>query len=168
MNNFKIKPDPIRILFILLSIACMIVIFMFSMEDSGESSETSGRITGIIVEICVPDYEKLSESRRQEILLAAEHIVRKTAHFTIYAALGFCISCAVGRRRLISAGSFISLSVSFVYACSDELHQYFVPGRSCESTDILIDTTGSICGILFSLLCMYIITHFSAKNRSAA
>lgn len=164
MNANNAKLSPVRLLFILLSIACMVIIFMFSMENSEESSYTSGSVTEIVVEICVPDYEELSIPEQEDIMAAAEHIIRKIAHFTIFAALGFCVSCAVGKRRLLSAGTFSSLAVCFIYACSDELHQHFVPGRSCQLSDILVDTSGSICGILLSLLCIYIITCIKAKN----
>lgn len=164
MNLINPKLSPVRMLFVLLSLACMVMIFMFSMENSVESSETSGSVTEIAVKLLISDYENLSIPEQEEILSSAEHIVRKAAHFTIFAILGFCVSCAAGKRRLLSAATLLSLAVCFVYACSDELHQYFVPGRSCQFTDILVDTSGSICGILFSLLCICIFTRYKAKS----
>lgn len=47
---------------------------------------------------------------------------------------------------------FISLLVSFLYACSDELHQFFVGGRSASFRDVLIDSTGACIGILLTLI----------------
>jgi len=35
------------------------------------------------------------------------------------------------------------------YAVSDELHQWFVEGRSCELRDVGIDTMGVILGTCF-------------------
>ena len=35
-----------------------------------------------------------------------------------------------------------------LYAISDEIHQYFVPGRSAEIRDVLIDVLGANIGIL--------------------
>lgn len=35
-----------------------------------------------------------------------------------------------------------------LYACSDELHQYFVPGRSCRFFDVCVDSAGAFCGAL--------------------
>lgn len=66
--------------------------------------------------------------------------------------LGFLASLAVGKRKLLSAGTFITLGFGFLYACSDELHQYFVPGRSCQFKDVLIDTFGVITGIMLSMV----------------
>ena len=36
----------------------------------------------------------------------------------------------------------------FLYACSDEIHQLFIPGRSGEILDVLIDTLGGITSIV--------------------
>ncbi len=35
-----------------------------------------------------------------------------------------------------------------LYACSDELHQYFVPGRSCKFFDVCVDSSGAFFGAL--------------------
>jgi len=38
----------------------------------------------------------------------------------------------------------LTLIVSFFYAASDELHQLFVPGRSCDPFDLMMDMVGVI------------------------
>ena len=38
--------------------------------------------------------------------------------------------------------------ICFVYACSDEWHQTFVPGRAGQFRDVLLDTAGSLTGLL--------------------
>ena len=40
----------------------------------------------------------------------------------------------------------------FLYACSDEFHQYFIPGRSMAFKDVLIDTSGGILGYIIITL----------------
>jgi VanZ family protein len=40
-----------------------------------------------------------------------------------------------------------SLLICLIYSISDEVHQIFVPGRSGEVFDVLIDTLGSFIGI---------------------
>jgi VanZ family protein len=37
--------------------------------------------------------------------------------------------------------------VGALYAASDELHQYFVPGRSCDFADWVADIVGLACGV---------------------
>lgn len=41
----------------------------------------------------------------------------------------------------------IPLLIGFLYAVSDEIHQYFVPGRAMQARDVLIDTSGVLLGI---------------------
>ncbi|MBQ8297074.1 MAG: VanZ family protein [Ruminococcus sp.] len=155
-----------RILFSLLSILCMILIFLFSCENGEASSDTSGEFTQIAAETFVDDFDSLSHEKQESVLSEIDHIIRKTAHFSIYAALGFCVSCAFGRRKLITAFSGAVLLICFAYACSDELHQYFVPERSCRFTDVLIDTAGSITGILISIVFMNICSYFIRKRKN--
>jgi len=40
-----------------------------------------------------------------------------------------------------------SLIFASLYALSDELHQYFVPGRSCDIIDLLVDILGIFVGV---------------------
>ncbi|MBE6862408.1 MAG: VanZ family protein [Ruminococcus sp.] len=145
-----------QIIFFLLSIACMVMIFRFSCENSEKSTDTSGNVTDYVVEYTVSDYEELSPAEQSSIYAKIDHIVRKTAHFTIFTALGFLTSCAAGKRKLLSKSSAFVLAICFLYACSDEIHQFFVPGRACRPLDVLIDTSGSLTGILISVLCMTI------------
>lgn len=46
----------------------------------------------------------------------------------------------------------MSIFLSFLYACTDELHQIFVPGRSAQFRDVLIDTLGASFGIAITYL----------------
>lgn len=38
----------------------------------------------------------------------------------------------------------LSMLVTFLYACTDEFHQTFIPGRAGRFTDVLIDCTGAL------------------------
>ena len=104
--------------------------------------------------------------------------VRKCAHMTEYAilfllSLNFCRQFAVrwqpGAKVLPSffgglqlerpkrvaemVCTFISpIAIAFLYACSDEWHQSFVPGRSAAFSDVLVDSTGIlIAAVLIAL-----------------
>lgn len=46
----------------------------------------------------------------------------------------------------------ISTIIGFLYACSDEIHQLFSPGRSGKLIDVSIDTMGVLNGVLLVLL----------------
>ena len=40
----------------------------------------------------------------------------------------------------------IVLAATLIYGASDEIHQYFVPGRNASWTDWLADTLGGLIG----------------------
>ncbi|MCD8188388.1 MAG: VanZ family protein [Ruminococcus sp.] len=154
MRLIKSPIKKYQIVFACLSILCMAVIFLFSSENGDASSDTSGFFTNIIAKSFVDNYDAMTTSEQADITSVIDHIVRKAAHFSIYAALGLCVSFTVGRRRFFSAGTAAALLICFCYACTDELHQLFVPDRNCHFTDVLIDTCGSLVGISISVLCM--------------
>lgn len=162
---FKLFSSPRAVIFFILTIAVMIGIFMFSCENSDDSSETSGNIVELVIDVCYDNFNEASPAEQQDIYDTISHIIRKTAHFTAFAALGFCTSMFLGRRKIISNKSLGALAFCFIYACSDELHQYFVPGRACMFTDVLIDTSGSLTGMLISLLILLLIPHRSADKK---
>ncbi len=45
----------------------------------------------------------------------------------------------------------------FLYACTDEFHQTFVPGRSGQFTDVLVDTSGAILASLLIKIKFYLL-----------
>jgi VanZ family protein len=45
----------------------------------------------------------------------------------------------------------ITIIFVFLYACSDEIHQLFVPGREGAIRDVIIDTCGGITLVLIKL-----------------
>ena len=55
--------------------------------------------------------------------------------------------------------SFLAIIICILYATSDELHQLFVMGRSCELRDVFIDSLGSVSGII-----MYNLIEKNKKN----
>ena len=48
-----------------------------------------------------------------------------------------------------------SFVLTFGYACTDEFHQLFVPGRAGRFTDVLIDSSGALVLSLIVVLVMH-------------
>lgn len=69
-------------------------------------------------------------------------------HAGEYAILSFLVARAILRKAvnstlfLTAAGAF-----SFLYALSDEIHQSFVPGRTFQIADLILDFIGIVVGI---------------------
>jgi len=156
MKSISRKISKTRLLFIILSILCMVVIFFFSSENSTESSQTSGRFVKILLGHIFPDFTESSAARQRELIHTTQFIVRKLAHFTIYTTLGLLLSMAMGRRKFLSRQTLLALTAGTVYAVSDELHQSLIPGRSCELRDVMIDTGGVLTGIIISMVLFFI------------
>lgn len=80
-----------------------------------------------------------------------EFFIRKAAHLSIFGLLGFLLVYAMYTGR--NGRSFVlAVIISFLYACSDELHQMFTPDRTPLVQDVLLDTAGAICGALLMVL----------------
>lgn len=71
--------------------------------------------------------------------LAASTPVRKLAHLGEYAVLGALAGRAAGRP-------LPALALGAAYAATDEWHQTFVPGRSGQAADVLLDSAGAAAG----------------------
>ena len=46
----------------------------------------------------------------------------------------------------------IAWAIGAVYSITDELHQYLVPGRSCQFMDVIIDSSGVLFGVAIAAL----------------
>ncbi len=68
------------------------------------------------------------------------------AHFSVYGFLATLV-CRIGRRSTSWRGAALTLVVVSAFGVSDEWHQSFVPGRSCEVTDWAADTVGAAVAI---------------------
>lgn len=75
----------------------------------------------------------------------ASLVVRKGAHFTEYLIL-FFFSYNLSKIYFEKRNKLYSIMFVFLYAISDEFHQYFIPGREMKFLDVMIDTCGGIFG----------------------
>ncbi len=152
------KTRFLRILFLVLTILWMITIFYFSSKTAVSSTEQSIGLGERLFRILIPDMDSWPPEQKAAFLESADHFIRKTAHFTEYLILGVLLFCTVniGGRRASRRGLWKACLLPFVaafcYAVSDEIHQSFVPGRSGQAADVLIDSCGAFAGILIFLL----------------
>jgi VanZ family protein len=71
-------------------------------------------------------------------------------HFAEYLGFGFVLFLAARSWRVRRAFA-VALVFAVFYAATDEVHQYFVPYRSCSLFDVLVDSLGALAGtILYS------------------
>lgn len=81
------------------------------------------------------------------VLLSPDKLLHVSAFLVfsilVYRAVSFTIKNTTTRRSI-----FVTVIITICYAVFDELHQYFVPGRSPDPFDILADIIGIILGLL--------------------
>ena len=137
-----------KILTIILILIWMCIVFKFSSQPSTESSQLSGGITKAIL-----NFFNVLEGKTIEQQSAIETIIRKLAHFSIYALGGILILLHINLYKIkTNKKVIISWLIGTTYAMTDEIHQLFVPGRSCELRDVCIDSLGIITGIIILLI----------------
>lgn len=125
-----------KIKYFIPSIFLMILIFMFSHQTGSESSGLSSQIV-----LWMQTYLHIPIS---------EFIVRKAAHMSEYALLTLTLIYGFYKNHYpIQKIMIYSLIGTFLYACSDEMHQLFIGGRAGQFTDVLIDTCGGCLTIIF-------------------
>jgi VanZ family protein len=77
----------------------------------------------------------------------------KLVHWILYGVEGFLICRAIAWPPASRSAWLRALAVAgalAVWATLDELHQFWIPGRSMEGLDALADTTGAFVGSLTS------------------
>ena len=143
------KKNFLRAVLLILLLGTLFLIFGLSSQDAEESGGLSSSIAEFILRQV--NYDGIGDS--QLILERTESIIRKVAHFSIYTLVGFLLMSLIStydlkeNKRII-----ISLGIGVLYAASDEIHQLFVPGRSGQITDVVLDSMGVLLGILLILM----------------
>ncbi|MEO8041623.1 MAG: VanZ family protein [Acidobacteriota bacterium] len=117
------------------------VIFFLS---SGQGASTR---TSIIIR---PILEFLFPAALPETITFYHGIIRKLAHFTEYAVLGF-LAC---RAFAGSSGNFLrrhyylaAVLLVLLVAGSDEFNQIFIPSRTSSVWDVVLDAIGGAFGV---------------------
>ena len=148
MKNEK-KLKIVGIVIFTFIIACMIAIFMFSSQNNTNTNDLSKKVTGKIARFIFFDYDKMSVQTKIEIISELNKFVRKLAHFTMYFMLGFCLFTGSLLFKLKNRYRFlVAMATSVVYAISDEVHQLFVSGRTAQVRDVIIDSCGTLLGVI--------------------
>ena len=148
------------VLFLILSLAVLGFIFSNSLETSDVSDQRSNGIVDVIKPVIDP-HDKIPHHR-------FNHYVRKAAHFSEFAALGFCLMGlfdAAGKKKkaLQILPAFV---ISVIIAALDETLQFFSAGRGPRVGDVLIDSSGAAFGVCVMLFILWLIRKRKEKNPS--
>lgn len=141
----------LKILLTIFIFLWMTLIFYFSNQNSSISGKTSTDFLCKIVEVVKG--RKLSAIERIRIRRKYSFYIRKLAHFFLYFVLGamvYILLCVFMKNPIKTV--ILAIFICFLYACTDEFHQLFIPGRTSKVFDVMVDTCGSMLSISFILL----------------
>lgn len=145
-----------------LSIVMMFVIFAFSSMNGEISTSQSNSIAFWLAGQFVDGFDGMSDSQKLAAIHSMTYPIRKTAHVSEYAILGGLLTATfwqVMRLRQLDTSSKVhgayakawglGFACAVLYACTDEFHQTFTPGRTGQPIDVCIDGIGILAGTLF-------------------
>lgn len=122
-------------LWLFLTILWLCVIWGHSLMPASVSRQESGGVLAVLQYV----FPSLTH-----------HILRKIAHFSAFALLGFLLTKTFlhhGRFRIFSP-----IGCALATAFADETIQIFVEGRSGQVTDMWIDLSGATVAIIITAL----------------
>lgn len=142
-----------RVYGVFIIILWLCVIFFFSNSDASLSTIHTNIAINKLIELSEHNaffnfmLTKLTEN------YSLVYSIRKLAHLTIFCVLQIIVFAVMMRnKKSILSATICSMLVVTMYAIFDEIHQYFIPGRSCQLKDVFIDMAGGSVGLLISYI----------------
>ncbi len=141
--------------------ACLSALLAFIWINSALPGQTSGEWSGLISRILGSIFPFLSPESEN-----GQHLIRKLAHFSEFAALGMCLMWLFGmllKKRW--PGFLLPFACGVAAAAIDETIQIFSPGRYSSIVDVAIDSAGVLTGVGAALALHWIFSRlFSRKS----
>ena len=136
----------------ILVAACMVVIFCLSAQTAQDSADLSGSFIRAI-------FELIGIELQQEGIRTVAHCLE----FMGLSLLIFNATYATWEKKITP---LIAFAGTVLYAITDEIHQIFVPGRAFQISDILVDSTGALIGIIASFIALKIILYITKRRKT--
>ena len=151
----------------------MALIFVFSAQTGVLSSASSNSVGNLILKLLGIEIPAGQTASSVNIVFGLN--IRKLAHVFVYFVLG--IASYIFAVSLFGFGKFnglhkyliaalVALAICVFYACLDEIHQYFVEGRTPSIRDVAIDTFGFITSTAI-LTIIYLTAAFCKKTKKS-
>lgn len=153
--------------FLLPALLIFQMLFIFTMSSFGHNS--SDAQSNLFVDFIAQNFPHVRHGLENNLISLSTLIflVRKTAHFTEYAILGALFYLNLIQFPKLNSHIkklLLPILFSFLYAITDELHQVFVPGRSAQFRDVLIDTLGASFGAIITYLIIKLFTKIKTRS----
>lgn len=133
-------------------------IFFFSAQPGDDSVRLSNGFIQNMLTACAK-IKILQGMNLEKVMQALSIPIRKGAHVTEYMVLYLSLLLSMYVSKLWKYRWVIfSMAITFLYACTDEFHQTFVPGRAGRFTDVMIDCAGAL------VMCIIFLCHMKKRK----
>lgn len=151
-----------RKIFWILTFLLMTVIFIFSSRPGDLSIQDSA---WFLDKAKIMDEEEALDTSNMQAMVVQRKI-RKADHIILFASLAMLIYASIyGYAGKALESGVISWLLTILFAISDEIHQYFVPGRSAQLQDVIRDGKGALIGCLLMMILFLIIERLPQLQR---
>ncbi|EJP6470949.1 teicoplanin resistance protein VanZ [Clostridium sporogenes] len=137
-----------KLIWFLPSFIWMTIIFLFS----NQHAETSNKNNFIIADALIEGKINLFKYIDYNFL---NFLIRKAAHMTEYFILFMLLYFAFKNTFYKNIKIKVSI-ITILYACTDEFHQIFIPGREGKIRDVFIDSIGVFVGLFLIYIFKFI------------
>ena len=148
----------------IITLAVMVFIFVQSAMTADVSGAESGPVAVVVAQVMERAVQVARPARPVSFAVLvnlAERLVRKAAHFLEFLALGASLIATVRSVRPslpLPRTALAAWLTGAAYAVSDEVHQRFVPGRSGQVTDVVLDAAGVLAGVGIACLVLRLVS----------
>ncbi len=133
----------LKLIFVIVTMG---YIFFLSSQSGKESNELSYKFM-IQLKDYIESAKWITPSIKEIFFSSPGMVTRKLAHIAIYFILGLGVYLILPIKWAIKNRILIGITICILYAITDEIHQMFIPNRSAQILDIIIDSIGGIIGI---------------------
>lgn len=137
-----------------LLVAAWALFIFFMSSNTGDTLDDGDGIISLI-------FQWLKDMQAQ-VLPYGVDVVNPAAHFCEYLIFGAVLANAWRTRVTLPWAVWAAVLCASLYGISDEIHQIFVPGRTADPVDWLVDTCGATLGAFIA----YAILRYRASRRA--
>ena len=146
----KQRKNYIIVSWILVAV-CMGIIFSLSAQEASDSEALSGSFIRMIFQLLGLEFQ--------------QGVIRTIAHCLEFMGLSFLMFNAIYATWEKKITPLFAFAGTVLYAITDEIHQIFVPDRAFQLSDILVDSTGALIGVMASLIILKIILTIKERGN---
>ncbi|KRU25381.1 VanZ-like protein [Clostridium sporogenes] len=128
-----------KVKYFMPSILWMMVIFTFSNQQAETSNKNNFFVADVLTKGKIDLFKHIDYS-------FLNFLIRKAAHITEYFIL-FMLLYLAFKKTFYKKPEIKAAIITILYACTDEFHQLFIPGREGKVRDVLIDSIGVFVGL---------------------